>query len=74
MIAYSVDGVQYVAITTGGGGPLDGGLATLAPEFATSVSGTTLWMFRLANTGAANGGTAHERPAVTLTLSRHLPL
>jgi alcohol dehydrogenase (cytochrome c) len=48
-ITYSVDGVQYVAITTGGGAPLDGGLATLAPEFETPPSGTTLWVFRLAN-------------------------
>jgi len=46
-ITFSADGVQYVAITTGGGGPLDGGLATLAPEFATSSTGTTLWVFRL---------------------------
>jgi len=48
-ISYSVDGVQYVAITTGGGGPLDGGLATLAPEFNTPAAGTTLWVFRLAD-------------------------
>ncbi len=48
-ITYNVGGVQYVAITTGGGAPLDGGLATLTPEFATPSSGTTLWVFRLAN-------------------------
>jgi alcohol dehydrogenase (cytochrome c) len=47
-ITFSAGGVQYVAITTGGGGPLDGGLATLAPEFSTPAAGTTLWVFRLA--------------------------
>jgi hypothetical protein len=39
--------VQYVAITTGGGGPVDGGLATLTAEIVTPPAGTTLWVFRL---------------------------
>jgi alcohol dehydrogenase (cytochrome c) len=47
-ITYSVDGVQYVAITTGGGGSLDGLVGSvMAPEIAVPPSGTTLWVFRL---------------------------
>jgi alcohol dehydrogenase (cytochrome c) len=46
-ITYSVGGVQYVAVTSGGGGPLDGLMAGLTPEVQTPATGTTLWVFRL---------------------------
>lgn len=46
-ITFAVDGVQYVAVTAGGGGPLDAWLAGLTPELRTPPSGTTLWVFRL---------------------------
>jgi alcohol dehydrogenase (cytochrome c) len=46
-ITYSVDGVQYVAVTTGGGGPLDVLMGALTQEIQTPATGTTLWVFRL---------------------------
>lgn len=46
-ISYSVDGVQYIAVTTGAGNPFDGGMATLTPEIVAPGGGTTLWIFRL---------------------------
>ena len=46
-ISYSVDGVQYIAVTAGGGNAVDGGMATLTPEIAAPGAGTTLWIFRL---------------------------
>lgn len=46
-ITYSVDGVQYVAITTGGGNTVDYYLGALTPEIAAPAAGVTLWVFRL---------------------------
>jgi alcohol dehydrogenase (cytochrome c) len=46
-ITYSVDGVQYVAVTTGGGNAYDAVLGSITPEIATGKGGTTLWVFRL---------------------------
>jgi alcohol dehydrogenase (cytochrome c) len=46
-ITYSVNGVQYVAVTTGGGAALDGMMGALTPEIRTPASGVTLWVFRL---------------------------
>jgi alcohol dehydrogenase (cytochrome c) len=46
-ITYSVDGKQYVAVVSGGGGPLDASGASLAPEFDNPAGGTTLWIFKL---------------------------
>ncbi len=46
-IAFAVDGVQYVAVTTGGTGSLDMFLTPLAPEIRTTPTATTLWVFRL---------------------------
>ncbi len=46
-VTYSADGVQYVAIVTGGGGPLDGGVGVMTPEIYSPPAGTTLWVFRL---------------------------
>ena len=46
-VTYSADGVQYVAVVAGGGGPLDNAGAILTPEIPAPGSGTTLWVFRL---------------------------
>lgn len=46
-ITYSVNGIQYVAVTTGGTAPLEMFIAPLAPEIQTTSSATTLWTFRL---------------------------
>jgi alcohol dehydrogenase (cytochrome c) len=46
-ITYEVDGTQYIAVTTGGGNPVDNVAATLTPEIVSPISGTTLWTFRL---------------------------
>jgi alcohol dehydrogenase (cytochrome c) len=46
-VTYSVNGVQYVAVTTGGGNAFDAVLGSLTPEIATGKGGTTLWVFSL---------------------------
>jgi len=46
-ITYGVDGQQYVAVVSGGGGPLDASGASLAPELNNPAGGTTLWIFKL---------------------------
>ncbi len=50
-ITYAVGGKQYVAVVSGGGGPLDASGASLAPEFDSPAGGTTLWIFKLPDTG-----------------------
>jgi alcohol dehydrogenase (cytochrome c) len=50
-ITYGVDGKQFVAVVSGGGGPLDAGGASLAPEFDNPAGGTTLWIFKLPDAG-----------------------
>ena len=50
-ITYAIDGKQYVAVVSGGGGPLDASGASLAPEFDSPAGGTTLWIFKLSDTG-----------------------
>lgn len=52
-ITYSVNGVQYVAVTAGGGRTYDVNGGALTPEILAPASGTTLWVFRLPATGAA---------------------
>lgn len=53
-ITYSVNGVQYVAVTAGGGRTYDVNGGALTPEIGAPASGTTLWVFRLPpETGAA---------------------
>jgi len=52
-ITYGVDGKQYVAVVSGGGGPLDASGASLAPEFDNPAGGTTLWIFKLPDAGDA---------------------
>ena len=54
-ITYSVDGKQYVAVVSGGGGPLDASGASLAPEFDNPAGGTTLWIFKLPQAGGPAG-------------------
>lgn len=46
-ISYSVNGVQYVAVTAGGGRTYDVNGGALTPEVLAPASGTTLWVFRL---------------------------
>ncbi|HEX4024365.1 MAG TPA: PQQ-binding-like beta-propeller repeat protein [Steroidobacteraceae bacterium] len=50
-ITYSVAGRQYVAVITGGGGPLDAFSGFLIPELHTPTGGITLWVFELPDTG-----------------------
>jgi len=50
-ITYSIHGKQYVAVVSGGGGPLDAGDHSLAPEFEDPAGGTTLWIFALPASG-----------------------
>ncbi len=47
-ITYAVDGRQYVAVTTGGGAPLERNIGGFAPEIRVpSTGGSTLWVFEL---------------------------
>ena len=46
-ITYASSDVQYVAITTGGGGPVDVSWQTLTPELQNPAGATTLWVFHL---------------------------
>jgi len=50
-ITFMADGVQYVAITSGGGNPHDATVNLLTPELDPAPSGTLLWVFRLPQTG-----------------------
>jgi alcohol dehydrogenase (cytochrome c) len=50
-ITYGVEGKQYVAVVSGGGGPLDASGASLAPELDNPTGGTTLWIFTLPDAG-----------------------
>ena len=52
-VTYSVDGTQYIAVVSGGGGPLDAGGTSLAPELDNPAGGTTLWIFRLPDANKA---------------------
>ena len=46
-ISYAVDGVQYVAIVTGGRTPIDLFTTAMAPEYPASNSSRTIMVFRL---------------------------
>lgn len=50
-ISYSVNGVQYVAVVTGGGNPQDSGWSSLAPEIERASGSTILWIFKLPQPG-----------------------
>jgi alcohol dehydrogenase (cytochrome c) len=50
---YGVDGVQYVVVVAGGGGAFDAGSRSLTPEIIDPAAGTTLWVFKLVDPGAA---------------------
>jgi alcohol dehydrogenase (cytochrome c) len=47
-IVFGKDGTEYVAITTGGGGPVDVAWQTLTPELVNPAGATTLFVFKLA--------------------------
>jgi alcohol dehydrogenase (cytochrome c) len=59
-ITYAAQGVQYVAVVTGGGGPLDGAIGTMTPEIGSPRGGTTLWVFRLPQPTGALAAHAFE--------------
>jgi alcohol dehydrogenase (cytochrome c) len=46
-IVFGKDGVEYLAITTGGGGPIDVSPQSLTPEITNPGGATTLWVFKL---------------------------
>ncbi len=50
-MTYSVGGRQYIAIVTGGGGPLNSITGLLTPEVYTPPPSTTLWVFSLPEAG-----------------------
>jgi len=52
-ITYAREGRQYVAITTGGGGPVDVSWQSLTPEIDNPGGATTLWVFALDDGSAA---------------------
>ncbi|MDE3108323.1 MAG: PQQ-binding-like beta-propeller repeat protein [Acidobacteriota bacterium] len=52
-ITYEVNGKEYVAVVSGGGGPLDAGNTSLAPELNNTAGGATLWIFALPRADAS---------------------
>ena len=46
-VTYSVNGEQYVAVVSGGGGPFDGGTSSVATEIFSPGGATTLHVFKL---------------------------
>jgi alcohol dehydrogenase (cytochrome c) len=46
-ITYSVDGKQFVAVVTGGGGFHDAGSEQITPEIDNGAPSTTLWVFSI---------------------------
>ena len=46
-VTYSVNGEQYVAVVSGGGGSFDGGGRFLVPEIDNPNGGTTVVVFKL---------------------------
>jgi alcohol dehydrogenase (cytochrome c) len=51
-VTYSAEGVQFVAVVAGGGGPLDAGAGALTPEIDDPAGSTTLWVFKLRSAAA----------------------
>jgi hypothetical protein len=49
-VTYSVNGEQYVAVVSGGGGPFDGGTSSVAAEIFSPGNATTLHVFKLSHT------------------------
>jgi alcohol dehydrogenase (cytochrome c) len=54
-VTFAVDGVQYVAVTSGGGAPNEVLRSYMTPEIENPAPSTTLWVFRL---GGPKAGTA----------------
>ena len=50
-ISFGAGGNQYIAVVSGGGGPLDASASSLAPELDNPAGGTTLWIFKLPDRG-----------------------
>jgi alcohol dehydrogenase (cytochrome c) len=53
-IVYGTGGTEYVAVTTGGGGPVDVSSQSLTPEDVNPSGATTLWVFKLGHGACAN--------------------
>jgi alcohol dehydrogenase (cytochrome c) len=49
-ITYAVNGEQYVAVISGGGGAFDSGARSFTPEIAAAAGGTTVVVFKLPKT------------------------
>jgi alcohol dehydrogenase (cytochrome c) len=47
-ITFAVAGIQYVALTTGGGNAHEAAMQSATPEIRPAVHATTLWVFKLA--------------------------
>ena len=45
-ITFMADGIQYVAVATGGGSPNEAAIRTLTPELTTPGAGVRLWLFQ----------------------------
>lgn len=52
-VSYARDGRQYIAITSGGGGPVDVSWQSLTPEIDNPGGATTLWVFALDEAGSS---------------------
>ena len=63
-ITYEVDGEQYVAVVSGGGGAFDGAAKPFTPEIASPAAGMTVVVFKLPKAGAGKvkAGARHSLP------------
>lgn len=52
-IVFGKDDIEYVSITTGGGGPIDVSPQSLTPEISNPGGATTLWVFKLGHQEAS---------------------
>jgi alcohol dehydrogenase (cytochrome c) len=63
-ITYAVNGEQYVAVISGGGGAFDGGARTFTPEIDVPAGGTTVVVFKLGKAArSAPRRASRPRPA-----------
>jgi alcohol dehydrogenase (cytochrome c) len=59
-ISFAYEGTQYVAVTSGGGGPNSALLGPLTPELDRPAHAATLWVFKLSAPAAADTPTAQR--------------
>jgi alcohol dehydrogenase (cytochrome c) len=60
-ITFASDGVQYVAVTTGGGNPNDAIVAFMTPEIDSLPPATTLWVFKLGVPSGPSGARTNNQ-------------